>query len=213
MNAPTVSVKVWGPWACFTRPEFAVERVSYPVMTPAAARNVLRSIHWKPQFEWRVDAIDVLAPVTWSRLTRNEVGFAGATNDPTDPRVRTQRSTLALRNVVYVIHGHPHVSERHIRRFGLDDPAGTVTKHRAQFTRRVETGGCFRRPFLGCREFAADFAAPCPDDAPDRDLMLPIGRMFWDYDYTGAKPAPRYMADAVIDAGRLAVPRLGGTVS
>jgi len=112
---PPVAVRVWGDFACFTRPELKVERVSYPIPTPSAARGVLEAIYWKPQFSWRVEEIWVLKPIRYFSILRNEVNdrasersaIAWSKNgdgyDATDPKHRAQRHTLALREVDYLI--------------------------------------------------------------------------------------------------------------
>lgn len=155
-----VAVQVWGDLACFTRPEFGAEKVSYPVMTPTAAQGLLEAIFWKPEFEWRIAAIDVLRPVQWSRLFRNGIGSrqtasaalrwartGGGYDAATD---RVQFRTLMLRDVAYVIHADVEVVR------GSEPPA----KFRDQFRRRVSRGQFFSAPYLGCREFLAYFADP-----------------------------------------------------
>lgn len=154
-------LRVWGRNACFTRPEMKVERVSYDVMTPSAARGVLEAILWKPALHWLVDSIDVLKPIRWESVRRNEVGLTMSSQtdgffiDDIDNqgklKNRQQRAGLFLRDVDYVIHA----------RFVLTEKAGaedSVTKFQEMFLRRAEKGQCFHRPYLGCREFAADFA-------------------------------------------------------
>ena len=146
-------LKVWGRNACFTRPEMKVERVSYDVITPSAARGVLEAILWKPAIRWVVERIDVLAPIRWESVRRNEVGsvMSPRSNGLFIEEQRQQRAGLFLRDVAYTIHA----------RFEMTDKAGpedNLTKFQEMFLRRVEKGQCFHRPYLGCREFAADFA-------------------------------------------------------
>lgn len=165
-----VAVQVWGDYACFTRPEFGAEKVSYPVMTPTAARGLLEAIFWKPEFEWRIVAIDVLRPVQWARVFRNGIGArqtvtaarkwivnGGGYDAAVD---RQQFNTLLLRDVAYVVHAEPRVVR------GGDDPA----KYRDQFRRRVNRGQFLVAPYLGCREFVAYFSEP--------DGTEPIGASF-----------------------------------
>lgn len=145
-------LKVWGRNACFTRPEMKVERVSYDVMTPSAARGVLEAILWKPAIRWKVKQIDVLNPIKWESVRRNEVGavMSSRTSGLFIEEQRQQRAGLFLRNVAYMIHAH----------FEMTDMAGdadSVVKFTEMFIRRAEKGQCFHRPYLGCREFAADF--------------------------------------------------------
>ena len=201
MQPISLSVKVWGPYACFTRPEMKVERVSYPVMTPSAARGILEAIFWKPEFSWRVGEIWVLNPIQHFSILRNEV------KSKASPRSRgpyyadedrTQRHTLGLRDVAYVIRGdvalRPHCHE---------DPA----KYRDQFRRRVQRGQCFHRPALGCREFAADFAPVTDDDRPANGLSMDLGLMLFDLRFSenGGPHEPRFFR-ASLEDGVLAVP-------
>ena len=180
---PPLEVRVWGEFACFTRPEMKVERVSYPVPTPSAARGILEAIFWKPQFKWRIQEIWVLNPIRYFSIQRNEVNSKASRRSAARwekhgghyiaDEDRTPRHTLALRNVDYVIRAHvdlqPGVS---------DHPA----KYRDQFRRRVSKGRCFSRPYLGCREFAARFAEPTGDERPI-DWSEGIGRMLYDLEY------------------------------
>jgi CRISPR-associated protein Cas5d len=197
---PPLAVRVWGDWACFTRPELKVERVSYPVMTPSAARGVLEAIFWKPQFSWQVREIWVLNPIRHFSIVRNEVGQrATPTGDgffADDPSVRTQRHTLALRDVAYLIRAEVAV------RAGVDeDPA----KFRDQFRRRLARGQCYHRPYLGCREFAADFAAPTGDECPI-PLTEELGRFLFDLEFAEEeRNTPRFFT-ARLDRGVLHVP-------
>lgn len=214
----SVSVKVWGDWALFTRPEMKAERVSYSVMTPSAARGILESIFWKPQMAYTVDEIWVLEPVRYFSIVRNEVNgraseraarewqAKGGGYDATDRENREQRHSLALRKVAYVIHAsiavRPGVNEH---------PA----KYREQFERRVQRGQCFTRPYLGCREFAAAFAPPTADDRPLHDLTGDLGSMLLDLDYAtdgSGRGTPRFFL-ARLDGGVLrpqATPTAGG---
>lgn len=117
-NQRSLSVKVWGEFACFTRPEMKVECVSYPVMTPSAARGVLEAIYWKPEFEWRVREIHVLEPIRHIALVRNEMNKRIPTRDPKPIFVdeeRTQRYTLALRDVAYLIYAEIHLRPMQIK--------------------------------------------------------------------------------------------------
>jgi CRISPR-associated protein Cas5d len=192
-----------------------VERVSYPVMTPSAARGVLEAIYWHPQFDWLVHRIDVLRPIAYQGILRNEIGSrqsersaanwaaSGGGFDATDPKNRSQRHTLALRDVDYVIHASIRV------RSGVaDHPA----KFRDQFRRRVERGQCFSMPYLGCREFSASFGAAEPDAVPLAGLSMDLGRMLLDMDYAeghtrrgGGLGKPRFFDARLVD-GVLLVP-------
>ncbi|MBK0398487.1 type I-C CRISPR-associated protein Cas5 [Limibaculum sp. M0105] len=210
-----IKLLVWGDYACFTRPEMKVERVSYDVITPSAARGILEAIHWKPAIRWVVDSIHVLAPIRFENIRRNEVGSKiSAVNvkramnagnlDGVGHAIdedRQQRATLALRNVLYGIEAHFEITPK----AGPDD---NDTKHIEMFRRRAASGQCFHRPCLGVREFPAHFdlvdefpESSLPQDERNRDL----GWMLYDIDYeNGREPLffRAVMQDGVIDLGR-----------
>lgn len=202
----TLDVHVWGDWACFTRPEMKVERVTYPVPTPSAARGILEAIFWKPEFTWRVQEIQVLNPINYQSVFRNEVKSKASKRSASSwekqgggyiaAKDRTQRHTLALRDVDYIIRGRielsPHVDAH---------PA----KYVAQFQRRVRKGQCFHRPYLGNREFAASFAEPTGDECPITRSMS-IGRMLYDLDYESDGRGTPYFFSAQLEKGVLHVP-------
>ena len=209
-----ISVRVWGKDACFTRPEMKVERVSYDVMTPSAARGILEAIFWKPQICWEVYGIDVLEPFRWASVLRNEVSevishrTAAAARRAGEGSLglcvdehRQQRSTLLLQDVAYLIHA----------RFNLTDRAGpedTPGKYLAMAKRRVDNGQCFHRPYLGCREFAASFGPVRADDEPI-DISRDLGWMLYDMDYGRSPPAPMFFR-ATMECGRVAIPAPDG---
>jgi CRISPR-associated protein Cas5d len=203
-----LEVRIWGDFACFTRPELKVERVSYPVLTPSAARGVLEAILWKPQFAWRIEEIWVLKPIRYFSILRNEVNnraseraaagwskHGGGYDASAD---RAQRHTLALREVAYLIRAQVEVKS------GVDeDPA----KFRDQFRRRVRDGRCFATPYLGCREFSADFGEPDGTEQPI-DLTDDLGSMLLDLDYEpngSGRGTPHYF-QARLEHGILHVP-------
>lgn len=146
-------LKVWGDNACFTRPEMKVERVSYDVMTPSAARGILEAILWKPAIRWHVQQIDVLKPIRWESVRRNEVGsmMSPRSNEIFIEEQRQQRAGIFLRDVSYIIHAWFELTP--LARPDEDN----VIKFQEMFSSRAEKGKCFHRPYLGCREFAADF--------------------------------------------------------
>src|SRR4051794_29256769 len=160
-----VRLRVWGERACFTRPEMKVERVSYDVMTPSAARGILEAVHWKPAIRWVVDRIHVLKPIRFQSFRRNEVGAKMSAEKAKSAMKagstaglglvvednRQQRATTLLVDVIYVMGALSEVTDR----ARDDDPRA---KHASFFTRRAESGQCFHRPCLGTREFAAEFA-------------------------------------------------------
>lgn len=202
-----LAVHVWGDFACFTRPELKVERVSYPVMTPSAARGVLEAIYWKPECTWRVREIRVISPIRYVSIVRNEInsrqGLKTATGwardgtggyDVADDR--TQRHTLALRDVQYVI-----VADVVPR----DDPSADAAKHRDMFRRRVEKGQCFATPYLGTREFSAHFGPAHGDERP-LERTEPLGRMLFDLRFGPKGKAQPIFFDASLENGVLRVP-------
>jgi len=193
-------LKVTGENACFTRPEMKVERVSYDVMTPSAARGILEAILWKPAIRWRVLQIDVLNPIKWESVRRNEVGkkatkptAAHLSGESTKPlglyveKERQQRAALFLREVAYVVHAEFKMTEE-------AGPEDSVTKFTEMFIRRASQGQCFHRPYFGCREFPVAFefipkdAEPVPAIAETRDL----GWMLYDMDYDSNEPMPQF---------------------
>ena len=208
-----ISVHVWGEYACFTRPEMKVERVSYDVPTPSAARGILESILWKPAIEWRVCTIEVLKPIRWAAIRRNEVGSQGSwklarqamnrgqlADGITVEDDRQQRAALVLRDVAYVIHGEFLMTER----AGLDDNEG---KFLDMFRRRVAKGQCYRRPYLGTREFAAHFG-PVPEAYGAIPGVRDLGWMFYDFDYSTTPPGDRFFRAELRD-GTVEVPPPG----
>lgn len=161
----TIHLHTWGELACFTRPELKVERVSYAVITPSAARGLLEAILYKPQFRWRIRRIAVKRPIRFLAFRRNEVKSRLSPRNP-EPLLadedRTQRNTLALRDVEYVIEASLHLTPLAglPRRKPADDEDNgddTSVKYLAMFQRRAEKGQCFAQPCFGCREFPAHF--------------------------------------------------------
>ncbi|PNU21023.1 type I-C CRISPR-associated protein Cas5 [Geothermobacter hydrogeniphilus] len=159
-----IKLRVWGDYACFTRPEMKVERVSYDVMTPSAARGILEAVHWKPAIRWVIDRIHVLRPIKFDNVRRNEVSSKIPKPNPVtamrdkkqlyflvdDGKNRQQRASTLLRDVEYVIEAHFVLTDK----AGPDDNEG---KHLDIFNRRAKKGQFFHQPCLGCREFPASF--------------------------------------------------------
>lgn len=203
-----VRLRVWGERACFTRPEMKVERVSYDVMTPSAARGVLEAIHWKPAITWVIDKIHVMREVSFDSFRRNEVGSkipmgnarqAMKAGQGTLVQIveddRQQRATLMLRDVEYIIDAHFEMTAR----AGAED---SPEKHHNMFIRRAKAGQCFHRPYLGCREFPASFELL--DEVPESPLkgQRDLGWMLFDIDYENSMQPLFFRAtmnDGVID--------------
>jgi CRISPR-associated protein Cas5d len=200
-NYPPLKVKVWGKYALFTRPEGKVERVSYPCITPSAARGVLESIFWKPEIDWQVRRIRVLKPIRFESIMRNEVEgiiprtIADATKgDYCADEDRQQRNSLFLRDVAYVIE-----ADILLREHADQD----VAKYRDMFRRRVKKGQCFNQPYLGTRECMGFFGA--------LPFSFHLGSMLFDMKYprSGSKDqiAIPIFFQARIDHGVLEVPQ------
>lgn len=228
MNQPNpIYLHTWGDLACFTRPEMKVERVSYPVITPSAARGLLEAILYKPQFRWRIHRIAVRKPVKFLAFRRNEVKSKAAARNPQPIIVeddRTQRNTLALRDVDYIIEASIELSALAGRPRSIphspDEPQGDDNpgKYYGMARRRIEQGQCFAQPCFGCREFPAHFAPATAADMqvhpslnPDSDLGLMLYDVF-DLDIlhsgTKAEANPRItFFPARLEGGILQVPR------
>lgn len=205
-----IKLKVSGKYACFTRPEMKVERVSYDVMTPSAARGILEAVYWKPAIRWVIDRIHVLKPIRFENIRRNEVasrvvaldkktmeGDAPVCQYVDDKNIRQPRASMVLRDVAYVIEAHFELVK------GEED--ADPGKHLAIFERRARNGQCFHQPYLGCREFPAAFSwceEPPPSElAGEADL----GFMLHDIDFA-ADMTPGFfravMQDGVLDCRR-----------
>jgi CRISPR-associated protein Cas5d len=213
LDSRIVKVKVEGDYACFTRPDLKVERMTYPCMTPSAARGILDSILWKPEFQWYVRRIQVLKPIRFATIKRNEINSKQSRNpiivDEVDtsgkPKYRAQRNSVVLRDVAYIIEASIYQAqqddrnrpEKYIGRKGVD------SDHDGIFIRRLKKGQCWRRPYLGTREFAAEFTEPRWEEKPIRDT-IPIGSMLFDifYDVAG-KAQPLFFHDVAIRDGLL----------
>ena len=192
-----IRLHIIGERACFTRPEMKVERVSYDIITPSAARGILEAIHWKPAIRWMIDRIHVLKPIRFESIRRNEVGGklsasnissamnAGQISDKLFTLVdedRQQRAATVLRDVAYVIEAHFELTDR----AGSEDNEG---KHLDIFNRRARKGQCFHTPCLGVREFPAVFMLLEHGDAlpeselPENEQHRDLGWMLHDIDF------------------------------
>ena len=173
MSTERIHLHVWGDLACFTRPEMKVERMSYPVPTPSAVRGILEAVLYRPQFRWHVHRIAVRRPIKFLSFRRNELKSVGNSRKP-KPIVaeddRTQRNTLALRNVDYVIEAsialNRLANQPRQKPLASDEPRGddSLSKYYGMFRRRAQKGQCFAQPCFGCREFPANFELAQPSD-------------------------------------------------
>jgi len=204
-----IRLLIWGDYACFTRPEMKVERVSYDVITPSAARGILDAIYWKPAVRWVVDRIHVLKPIRFMNIRRNEVArkipFGNIKRAMTNNSFalemfieedRQQRAAVILRDVSYVIEAHFEHT---------DESDGNDGKHLDMFRRRARDGQCFTQPVLGCREFPANFRL-LEDDEPlplsELKGTQELGFMLHDIDFSNDMQAKFFkakMVDGVID--------------
>lgn len=199
---PVYCLEVWGDYACFTRPELKVERVSYDIITPSSARMIFQTVFWKPAIRWQVERIDVMNPIRWISIRRNETAKLCSPNVKSFyiENDRQQKAGLLLRDVRYRIYARQiylsrdkrpraqktisedfyDIEEREINR--KDENPG---KYRAMFERRAKKGQCFFQPYLGCREFSCYFkfieeaTAETSPIAETRDF----GLMLYDMDY------------------------------
>ncbi len=202
-----IRLRVWGDYALFSRPEMKVERVSYDVMTPSAARAILEAIYWKPAIRWIIDRIHVLNEIRFENIRRNELSnrvsipakVVNGDNSLVCQYIedeRQQRASMVLKKVDYVIEAHFDLAD--------NDPA-EPGKHLAIFERRVKKGQCFHRPYFGCREFPVNFSW-C-DDLPESKLKgeRDLGFMLHDIDFED-NFTPHFfravMNDGVIDCNK-----------
>lgn len=209
-------LEVWGDYACFTRPELKVERVSYDVITPSAARNIFQTIFWKPAIQWQVTRIEVVNPIRKISIRRNEVGAVGSAKADAKPIIATekrqQKNTVMLRDVRYRIYAKMiFIPVRDRAKNDRHEPGKdeNPAKYQAMFERRAAAGQYFTAPYLGTRECAAYFEL-LPDSAKGAPDLLQenrnLGLMLYDMDFTDMKsPMPMFF-EARMDKGVINVP-------
>ena len=225
----TFCLDVKGDFACFTRPEMKVERVSYDVITPSAVRAIFSAIFWKPAIKWNVKKIEVLSPIKWISVRRNEVGAVAVKNPIMIEDSRQQRAGLFLRDVHYRIYAEMEfisinkrpkvlneipeslVSDEERQEIRKDENPG---KYHAMFERRAKKGQCFNQPYLGCREFSCEFKfVDNPEKAAEEFPAIPesrdLGFMLYDMDFEHPNPdgsIDRACLRATIEKGIVNVP-------
>lgn len=220
-------LEVKGDYACFTRPEMKVERVSYDVITPSAARAIFDAILWKPAIFWQIKRIEVLAPIKWISVRRNEVAAVASSRSDgiLIEESRQQRAGLFLRDVKYRLHAEFDFIPREKRgkvfnpvpeflQNDADDQADiartdeTPAKYAAIFERRAKKGQCFHRPYLGCREFAANFRLVNPQGEPATPITetRDLGWMLYDLDFSDPKDIKPMFFRAEMKSGVVEVP-------
>lgn len=196
-----IALKIWGDFACFTRPEMKVERVSYDIITPSAARGILEAIHWKPAIRWVVDEIHIINPVRFANIRRNEVSgritsreISGAmkgqkVNIYQDTnKERQQRATLMLRDVCYVVKAHFEMTDR----AGEED---SPEKHYNIFIRRARQGQYFHKPYFGCREFPVKFELLEGELPQSLNESRDLGWMLYDIDFNNSMQPKFFRAE------------------
>lgn len=212
-------LEIWGPMACFTRPEMKVERVSYDVITPSAARAIFESIFWKPAFRWQITRIDVMNPIKWASMKRNEVGAVASGNPIFIEDKRQQKNSLLLKDVRYRIwaklefipkQNRKNQSDLEESEERSDDNPG---KYNGMFERRAGKGQCFNQPYLGTREFSASFRLVRQDvetlEAPIAETR-DLGLMLYDMDFEkDTKNPPAMFYRAKMENGVIIVPPKG----
>lgn len=208
-------IEVSGDFACFTRPEMKAERVSYSVMTPSAARAIFESILWKPAIQWQITRIEVMNPIKFTSIKRNELNHIISPKvvssmmqgkdgdirvDAGSTKHRMPRHSLVLKDVRYRIYGKFHLTN-------MVGPRDNYIKFIDMFRRRLNSGQCFSQPYLGCREFSADFKPIENHGEKPLDLTDDLGFMLLDMDFSNPeKPSPLFF-DAKIINGVIDVPR------
>ncbi len=231
-----ITLETSGDYALFSRPEMKVERVSYDVMTPSAARGILEAIYWKPQIRWIVDEIHVLKPIRFTNIRRNEIdskipvkGKTGVSAAMKNASVipgmdvtsrRQQRASLLLKDVAYLIKAHLVILDRCLDKGGPELPEHeAVGKHLEMFKRRARKGQSFHKPYFGCREFPVDFkliedeadVPRPPEDFPDeKDLGFMLHDIQFDQDHANKKvrrTTPHFFR-AVMEHGVIRIPEL-----
>lgn len=202
LNDRIVRVKINGDFACFTRPDLKVERMTYPCMTPSAARGILDSILWKPEFQWYVRRILVLNPVRFTALKRNEINSKQGSIPIIIEEKRAQRNSVILRDVSYIIEASIFMKQPSGKK-AFEKYVGENEGKEGMFPRRVKKGQCWRRPYLGTREFSAEFMKPDGTEQPIQET-IPIGSMLFDIFYdANSKPKPLFFHDVAIRNGVL----------
>lgn len=214
-------LEVWGSIACFTRPELKVERVSYDVITPSAARAIFEAIFWKPAIHWQVTKLEVLNPIKWASVRRNEVGAVASKNPIYIEDRRQQKNTLLLKDVRYRIWAKLEFIPQWKRKESLNSSIDAEecellrkdenpAKYNAMFERRASKGQCFTQPYLGTRECSASFRLVNPESDVLSDTIpesRDLGIMLYDMDFDAdMKNPPAIFYRAQMENGVIIVP-------
>ncbi len=203
-----IKLEVWGDYALFTRPELKVERYSYEVITPSAAKGLLRAIYWHPGIEWIIDRIIVINPIKFTNFRRNELkhkilASTSMSNFKKNKNMAlysgesiVQRASTVLKDVHYVIEAH----------FALDSKVVAADSHKKVYNialRRIKKGQCFHQPFFGCREFTANFCEPTNYYEGFEKNTRSLGLMLYDMDYSNPNDIKPLFFPAVLENGVL----------
>ena len=209
-------LEIWGDYACFTRPELKVERVSYDVITPSAARNFFQAIFWKPAIEWQITRIEVVNPIRWISIRRNEVGAVGGGNANAKPIIATekrqQKNTLMLRDVRYRIYAkmvYIPPQKRKNEKARKAGPDENPKKYQEMFERRAGNGQFFTSPYLGTRECSAFFRLLDESEKGGNDLLQEtrdFGLMLYDMDFSNSDNIMPMFYFAKMNNGIIEVP-------
>jgi CRISPR-associated protein Cas5d len=225
----TFCLEVWGDYACFTRPEMKVERVSYDVITPSSARAIFSAIFWKPAVEWKIKRIEILNPVKWISIRRNEVGSVASANNPKSvfaEENREQRAGLFLKDVRYRIFADlcfiPPEKRKETKKtlpeFLVDSEEKSLlsekrsdenpAKYNAMFERRAKKGQCIFQPYFGCREFSCFFKLVDPQNEKSSPISetRDLGFMLYDLDYSDEQNIRPSFFRAKIENGIVEIP-------
>lgn len=206
-----IQVEVWGPYALFTRPELKVERVSYDIITPSAARGLIEAIYWHPGLRWRIDRIHLLSPIAFTNIRRNEVKSKLSASTARSAMMGTgklpalytgediqQRASMVLTDVHYVIDAHFELTDKAA-------PSDNEGKFIDIARRRLARGQCFHPPCFGCREFPASFRVWEGGPVPAVDETRDLGLMLYDMDYRNPRDIQPTFFRAKLEKGVLEV--------
>lgn len=206
-----IRVHVWGDYALFSRPELKVERCSYDMITPSAARGLLESVYWHPGLKYHIDRIYVCKPIRFTSVRRNEIKskvlassamsiMNGSRKDISisSKKEIVQRAALILKDVDYVIEAHFDMTEKACE---MDNPG----KFKDIIMRRLRQGACYHQPYFGCREFPANFELFEKDEV---ETAYPgerkdLGFMLFDMDYTDTERIQPMFFRAILEDGIL----------
>lgn len=212
-----IRLEVWGDYALFTRPEMKIERVSYDVMTPSAARGIIEAIYWHPGIRWVIDRITVVNPIVFTNIRRNEVSVKASASNLMNyvnnggelPQIKPsqnvcQRASMLLKNVRYIIEAHFEMTERAA-------PSDNEGKFQDIVTRRIAKGQCYHQPCFGCREFPVSFKAAEGKPVVDSSLNgeHDFGFMLYDIDYSNQRDLKPMFFRAKMRDGVIDIPKIG----